>query len=56
MASVMIHKSRGTAWSDVEVRALIAIWGESDIQEELDGAVRNKVVFTEIVWNLLISY
>lgn len=48
MASVMIHKSRGTAWSDVEVRALIAIWGESDIQEELDGAVRNKVVFTEI--------
>ncbi len=34
MASVMINKSRGTA--------------ESDIQEELDGAVRNKVVFTEI--------
>ncbi len=45
MASVMINKSRGTAWSDVEVRA---VWGESDIQEELDGAVRNKVVFTEI--------
>ncbi len=45
MASVMIQKSRGTAWSDVEVRALIAVWGESDIQEELDGA---KVVFTEI--------
>ncbi len=48
MASVVIQKSCGTAWSDVEVRALIAVWGESDIQEELDGAVRNKVVFTEI--------
>ncbi len=48
MASVVIQKSRGTAWSDVEVRALIAVWGESDIQEELDGAVRNKAVFTEI--------
>ncbi len=35
--------SRGAVWSDKEVKALIEIWGESDIQEELDGAVRNKV-------------
>ena len=27
---------------------MIAIWGESDVQDELDGAVRNKVVFQEI--------
>ena len=37
----------GNLWSDKEVRALIAIWGEINIQEELDGAVRNKVVYQE---------
>ena len=42
------NSSRGTSWSDNEVRALIAIWGESDMQDELDGATRNKVVFQEI--------
>ena len=26
----------------------IAIWGDSPIQEELDGAVRNKVIFQKI--------
>ena len=26
----------------------LAIWGESNIQEELDDAVRNKVVYQEI--------
>jgi hypothetical protein len=44
--------TRGSLWSDSEVRALIAIWGESDIQDELDGAVRNKVVFEEIAKKL----
>ena len=28
--------NRGTVWSDKEVKALIAIWGESNVQEELD--------------------
>ena len=32
-------------WSDQEVKA---IWGENNVQEELDGAVRNKVVFQNI--------
>ncbi len=41
MASVAASSSRGAAWSDTA--ALISIWGESDIQEELDEAVRNKV-------------
>ncbi len=45
MASIVVN--RGSTWSDVEVRALISIWGESDVQE-LDGAVRNKVVYGEI--------
>ena len=39
---------RGTIWSDPEIKALLEIWGEENIQEELDGAVRNKTVFTKI--------
>ena len=46
MASVSTN--RGTSWTDNEVKALIGLLGESDVQEELDGAVRNKVVYEEI--------
>ena len=35
-------------WSDEEVKALTAIWGEDKMQEDLDGTVRNKVVFVNI--------
>ena len=35
-------------WSNEEVRALIAIWGQANVQEVLDGVVRNKVVFQDI--------
>ena len=40
--------SRGNLWPDEEVKALIAIWGERNIQDELDGAVRNKTIFLKI--------
>lgn len=40
--------SRGSTWSDAEVSALIAIWGEADIQEQLDGATRNQTIFANI--------
>ena len=30
------------------MRALIAVWEASDLQQQLDGAVRNKVVFEKI--------
>ena len=36
--------NHGTIWTDQEIKALLAIWGDSKIQEELDGAVRNQVV------------
>ncbi len=32
----------------VEVRALIAVWRETNVHEQLDGAVRNKAVFQDI--------
>ena len=38
----------GTIWSDAEVKALIAVWGDCKIQEQLDGAVRNKTIFVAI--------
>ena len=41
----MAETNRGTTWADKEVKTLLTIWGDSKIQEELDGAVRNKVVF-----------
>ena len=47
MASI-VSGNRGACWSDLEMRALIAIWEESDIQVKLDGAVRNKVVYEQI--------
>lgn len=40
--------SRGSPWSDAEIVALISIWGEADIQEQLDGATRNKSIFIRI--------
>ena len=44
--------NRGTVWSDKEVKALIAIWGESNVQEELDGAVRNQAICQRIAKHL----
>ena len=38
----------GALWSDEEVRALIHIWGDDTIQQELDGASRNKLIFVAI--------
>ena len=40
--------NRGTTWTDREVKALLSIWGDTKIQEELDGAVRNQVAYKHI--------
>ena len=39
-------------WSDAEVSALIAVWGEANIQEQLDGASRNQTIFVNIAKKL----
>ena len=44
--------NRGTIWSDKEVRALIEVWGTGKIQQELDGAKRNKPIFDKIARSL----
>jgi len=40
--------NRGSTWSDAEITALISIWGDAKIQEQLDGATRNKTIFEDI--------
>ena len=35
-------------WTVNATRALIAIWGEQNIQENLDGVSRNKKIFEKI--------
>ena len=44
--------ARGNLWSDSEVAALIAIWGEEEIQCQLDGTTRNKKVYRKIAAKL----
>ena len=39
---------KGACWSDDEVKALLSVWKEAGVQKELDGAVRNKAVFSKI--------
>ena len=39
---------KGSPWTDEHVKALISVWAEANIQQQLDGAVRNKSVFQEL--------
>ena len=39
---------KGAIWQDEEVDALIALWGEEDIQAKLEGTTRNIKVFETI--------
>ena len=39
---------KGNPWLDEEVKVLINICAETNIQEQFDGAVRNKAVFQGI--------
>ena len=43
---------RGALWEDDEVDALIAIWGEEDMQAKLEGATRNIKIFDTIAKRL----
>lgn len=45
--------ARGSLWSDEEVHALIAIWGEEEVQSQLDGAMRKKEVCDDITKKLM---
>ena len=43
-----------TNWTDSEVFRLIQVWGEEGIQEQLEGAKRNKHIYEELAEDLVI--
>ena len=43
-------------WSEAEVKLLIELWGEEGIQEQLEGAKRNKHVYDQITKGLSLDY
>ena len=36
-------------WSVQETRYLLGIWGAAGVQSKLDGVVRNKIIYEQIV-------
>ena len=38
----------GSRWFNEETKTLISLWGEENIQQQLDGAVRNKTIYEDI--------
>ena len=44
---------KNSVWTNAQVKALISVWAEASIQQQLDGAVRNKAVYEEIAKRLL---
>lgn len=49
---ITVHDS-GRNWSEEEVAALLNIWAEEGIQQQLQGSTRNKDVFVQISRRLL---
>ena len=46
---LIMEKPRASAgWSHDATRALISTWGESNVQEKLDGVKRNKDIYQDI--------
>jgi len=39
-------------WSESEMKALISIWGSEEIQNKLNGAVRNKDTYERVAQEL----
>ena len=36
-------------WSVEETRALLGVWGDANVQSQLDGVVSNKIIYEKIV-------
>ena len=48
----MATQERGQTWSDDEVKALIAIWADPQIQHELNSSTKNMHIFNKIAKTL----
>ena len=40
--------TRGAAWSDTEVKTLIALWADRNVQEQIQGSVRNNHIYKKM--------
>ena len=40
--------TRGAAWSDAEVKTLIALWSDRHVQEQIQGSVRNNHIYKKM--------
>ena len=55
IVGVIETRGRGrmaAGWSEAETRALIAVWGEADVQGQLDSVKRNKGIYQRIAAEL----
>ena len=48
VAVVPLTTTCGSRWLDDETKTLISVWGEENVQQQLDGAVRNKTVYEQV--------
>ena len=39
-------------WSTEETKALIGVWGDGNIQTQLDGVARNRIIYQKIATEL----
>ena len=41
-----------TGWTYDQTKALISIWGQEDVQRELDGVTRNRTIYEKVASEL----
>ena len=51
-ATRAITMAAGAGWSYEETRTLVGIWAAADVQRQLDGVLRNKVIYEKIAASL----
>ena len=44
------RSTMAAGWSVEETRALVGVWGQENVQSELDEVTRNRTVFERIVY------
>ena len=45
-------ETKGNIWGEAEVKVLLGVWGEEAVQQQLEGAVRNKVIYEGVAKEL----
>ena len=48
------HMGMSSGWTTEETRALVGVWGQANVQSELDGMARNRSIYarTFFPWRL----